>query len=245
MNALLFLALLAPAADPSESVWAVCRLTSHGGSGTVIETGPGRTLILSCGHCFKGADRAKKITLDCPGPAGTSGGKVRIQLLKVDHESDLSLILLESGPLPYVAPVAGPWDRPTKCWSVGYDAPGRSAVWKNATVYRTTGDTTWTREPPWHGRSGGALLDAGSGKLVGVVSGYVSYPQGPGVYVSLDAIRSFLSGVGGRPAPPLEGLPPVERGLFPPPPPGAFPQAAPFRPYGDCPGGVCPLPGGR
>ena len=54
------------AADPKTSPFACVRIPSHGCSGTVIETGPGRTLILSCAHAFQGQDAARPVKLDCP-----------------------------------------------------------------------------------------------------------------------------------------------------------------------------------
>ena len=83
-------------------------MPSHGGSGTVIATGDGWTLILSCAHCFEGADRVKPLKLDVPHSAPGEPRKVGTRVLAVGRsaEVDLALIQLNAGPVPYVTPVA-------------------------------------------------------------------------------------------------------------------------------------------
>jgi hypothetical protein len=54
----------------------------------------------------------------------------------------------------------------------------------------------FTREKPWHGRSGGALLDADAGYTIGVVQGYEIMAWGRGIYCSHQAILKFLRGRG-------------------------------------------------
>ncbi len=192
--ALLLLGAAAPASPPD----AVVRLSSHGASGTVIQTAPGRSLILSCAHAFEGRDRARPLVIDAPtaAPAGTSRA-VGIRLLAVDERLDLSLIELGDGPLPYCCPVAPAGFTPGgRVLSVGYDAMRYPAVQEWATLLGSTGGTTYTREQPRPGRSGGALLDLDAGCLIGVVQGYETAGPRRGMYVSHQAILSFL----GRPA---------------------------------------------
>jgi len=181
---LLFIASTAQA-DPQK---AVVRLPSHGGSGTVIATTGTRTFILSCAHAFQAGDALKPIQIDGEQvPAGLP------RLVAVDYEHDLSLIEIPAGNAPNVAPVAGPGHRPSpRLLSVGYDEMRLPATQRPAHIVKTDSDITWTREPPWHGRSGGALLDLDQGVLIGVVSGYVNYPEGPGLYVSHRDIGLFL-----------------------------------------------------
>jgi hypothetical protein len=172
-------------ADPQR---AVVRLPSHGGSGTVIATTQHHTFILSCAHAFQAGDALKPIHIDGEQiPAGAP------RLVAVDYEHDLSLIEIPAGNAPHVAPVAGPGHKPSAhLLSVGYDEMRLPATERPAHIVKTDGDITWTREPPWHGRSGGALLDLDQGVLIGVVSGYVNYPEGPGLYVSHRDIGLFL-----------------------------------------------------
>lgn len=200
-RSLLLAALLLVAAAPgrpeepvpsSGAVQAVVRLPSHGGSATVIYTAPGRTYLLSCAHAFQGADRDLPIRID--GPAAPRGTP---RVVCVDARLDLALLEVADGPVAFCAPAAGPGYRPSSnLLSVGYDDMKVPATRRHATILRTDGDVTWTREPPWHGRSGGALLDLDTGQLIGVVSGYVHPRNGPGVYASQHAIARFLERCG-------------------------------------------------
>jgi len=195
----------ASAAPPSteELTHAVVRLSSHGASATVIATQTGRTLLLSCGHAFRGADRAKAILVDAPHPAAGRPKQVGVRLLQVDYEADLSLIELGDGPLPFVAPVAPAGHSPgSHLLSVGFDEMKWPATKKSARLWRgpeggTDSAVTHTFERPWHGRSGGALLDLDTGHLIGVVSGYEVSGQRRGIYASHGAILRFLSATGG------------------------------------------------
>ena len=57
---------------------------------------------------------------------------------------------------------------------------------------------------PWHGRSGGALIDRDAGCLIGVVQGYEIGGERRGLYVSHEAILKFL----GKRTPPLPAAKP-------------------------------------
>jgi hypothetical protein len=173
---------------------AVVRIPSHGASATVIETRQGHTLLLGCAHAFEGSDRQRPIHLDIP---ATNAGKPRqaaIRLLDIDYQADLSLMLLSDGPLEYVATVAPAGHVPGKSiLSVGYDEMRWPAQAMAATILGTSATITFTRERPGHGRSGGALLDADRGWLIGVVQGYEVTGQRRGLYVSHGAILRFLA----------------------------------------------------
>lgn len=68
---------------------------------------------------------------------------------------------IDNGPFA-CAPVAGASYQPLRnLVSAGYVAMKYPATIRPATLTRQDRDTTWTRERPWHGRSGGGLLDAG------------------------------------------------------------------------------------
>lgn len=224
----LLILLLLPALLAAEAKDAVVRIISHGCSGTVIHTAEGKTLILTCAHAFKGRDRYKKLTVDAPHPrpgAVSTGG---IRVLKVDYNLDLCLLEMRTGPLPYVCPVARAGHRPRRYLSVGYDEMRHQVTVRSATLLREMGKETWTREPPWHGRSGGALLDPDSRVLLGTVIGYQSYPRGPGVYSSHSAILTFL----GYSQAPRQRQPLVEESREPY-----------FRPDGRGPGAIGPVGG--
>jgi hypothetical protein len=194
--------------DPQQCTWAVVRMPSHGASATVIYTETGRTYLLGCGHAFRGGDRHKPIVLDLPTQeTAQAPKKVGIRLLDVDYDSDLSLIVLPDGPVLYVAAVAPPGHSPSRhLLSVGYDGMQFPAQEKPATLLISSPLVTYTRERPWHGRSGGALLDMEHGWLIGVVQGYEVSGGRRGMYVSHAAILRFLSrrpgqGQGGGAAP--------------------------------------------
>src|SRR5262249_40903761 len=76
--------------------------------------------------------------------------------------------------------------------SVGYDSMQIPATIRPATIASVEGGRTFTRERPWHGRSGGALLDADAGYVIGVVQGYEVAPWGRGIYISHSSIVAFL-----------------------------------------------------
>jgi hypothetical protein len=182
-------AALPLAAEPPD---AVVRLPSHGASGTVIHTEGGRSLILSCAHAFEGAARTTPVTLDVPCLRPGPPRKGRIRLLAVDYGRDLSLLELNDGPLDYVCPVAPAGHRPGRCLSVGYDEMRLPARQATATLLGSDRGITFTREMPWHGRSGGGLIDLDAGYLIGVVQGYEVGAPRRGLYVSHQAIVEFM-----------------------------------------------------
>jgi hypothetical protein len=112
---------------------AVVRMPSHGASGTVIYTRSGYSLVLTCAHAFRGRDRYKRLALDVP--HHTPGSKrVAVQLVAVDYASDLALVAIADGPLPYVCQPAGPGANPRACLSAGYDNMRLPATRLSATV---------------------------------------------------------------------------------------------------------------
>jgi hypothetical protein len=186
-----------PTGAHPEACWAVLRVPSHGASATIVWTAPGRTLILGCAHAYEGQMAAKPMEFDIPADVQLAPQAVGSQLLAVDHDLDLSLVLLKTGPFPYVAPIAPAGSTPSRdVWSCGYDNMTLHAgrpLCRHATILRDDGRQFWTQEPPWHGRSGGGLIDTGSGCILGCCTGYVRYPQGPGLYSSSSAVHRFLT----------------------------------------------------
>jgi hypothetical protein len=182
----------ASAASPAQAPLAVVRLPSHGASGTVIATEPGKTLILSCGHAFTGGNRSKPIVVDVPTFHPSPAQRVGVQLMDLNYEDDLSLVLLRTGPVDYCCPVAATGHRPGNLLSVGYDEMQVPAKVLPAHVVSLSPQVTYTHERPWHGRSGGALIDADAGTLIGVVQGYELSGSRRGMYVSHQAILHFL-----------------------------------------------------
>jgi hypothetical protein len=194
-----------PAADPAQ---AMVRIKSHGASATVITTTHGKSWLLGCAHMFldnqdrpSPALRAKRLALDGPPqPQAVFSGTRPARLLAYDHELDLSLIELDNGPFAFV-PVAPRGHRPSKhLLSLGYDEMRWPVTHKAATLLGSKGNTTYTQERPWHGRSGGGLIDFGEPGvsapgvyLIGVVQGYELTGSRRGLYVSHEAILRFLA----------------------------------------------------
>lgn len=206
-------------------------MPSHGISGTVIFVGGGKSTILSCAHGFRGQDRTKHITIDAPAPNPGQAARPGTRLLKVDYESDLSLIEV-AAELPYSTPVAPIGHHPGRLLSAGYDEMKWPATQRTATFLGSAGNLTYTRERPWHGRSGGGLLDVDNGYLIGVVQGYEV--NGRGMYASHAAICRFLNWPGTQQAAPSPGRPWVSEGIAPY---GSQPPLIIGAP--PCPGGVC------
>jgi hypothetical protein len=142
----------------------------------------------------EGEDAQRPIKLDGEQvPQGIS------RLIAVDYDHDLSLIEIIGGNAPNVAPVAGPGHKPSShLLSVGYDEMRLPATRLTAHIIKSDNDITWTREPPWHGRSGGALLDLDSGTLIGVVSATSATLPGPGSTSATATSASSWSGTPGR-----------------------------------------------
>jgi hypothetical protein len=152
------------------------------------------------------------MTFDIPTTAQLGAGQTARPpqyLIARDPRWDLALVRVDAGPFPYVCPVVGAGYNPVgrRIVSVGYDEMRLPVTVRTATVTRLSGGQVFTREPPWHGRSGGSLIDVDLGCLVGVCSGYAGNPGmaaresplgGPGIYVSHTAVRSFLSHYGWR-----------------------------------------------
>jgi hypothetical protein len=75
--------------------------------------------------------------------------------------------------------------------SAGYDEMRLPATARRATPVAVATTVLFTRERPWHGRSGGALLDGAY--LVGTVIGYETGGERRGIYTSHAAVRRFLA----------------------------------------------------
>src|SRR5262249_11371472 len=159
-----------------------------GASGTIIATAPGETLILTVAHAFEGPLRTRPVTVLVPSPEGSGRDQqVGIRLAAIDERADLALVVMNVGPLAHAARVAGRGAPGLPAWaySCGYDGMRLPAAWALTRVRGGDGPTTFTEQRPEHGRSGGALFDARTGQLVGVVQGYTLTRTPVGVYASL------------------------------------------------------------
>lgn len=199
IGAILFVSKISaiePANDPS---LASVRIKSHGASGTIIATQEGRSWILGCAHMLEDGKgrpdpetRKRKIVMDGPAQPYAKKGLFATRLLAYDHALDLSLIEIDNGPFNYV-PIAPLGHKPSNSIrSIGYDNMSWPVTNKAATILFSHGQTTYTVEKPWHGRSGGGLIDAQNRVLIGVVQGYETTNNKRGVYVSHTAVLKFM-----------------------------------------------------
>jgi hypothetical protein len=205
-----------PAADPA---LATVRIKSHGASATIIATTEGRSWILGCAHMLTDgngnpSDKARKKKFVIDGPVQTYAPKqpAEVKLVAWDYDMDLSLLEIANGPFHHI-PVAQAGFKPSsKLWSCGYDNMSWPVTKKPATILLSQGNTTYTKEKPWHGRSGGGLADGDARVLIGVVQGYEVWPNSRGLYVSHAAILRFLrSQWKNAPPQPLDEVLPVQR----------------------------------
>ncbi len=206
---------LLPAAYGFDPALATVRIKSHGASGTIIASTHGKSWILGCGHMFldaagrpSEAERQRPLKIDGPAQPYAEKKRAPARVLAVDHDRDLCLIEIDNGPF-FTVPVARAGHVPgKKLLSLGYDNMAWPVTQKAATWLVSTGNWTYTVEKPWHGRSGGGLIDVEARVLIGVVHGYEVKPGGRGIYVRHAAIVAFLA-KHGQSAPPLPAAPPV------------------------------------
>jgi hypothetical protein len=188
------------AQQPFDPTLAAVRIKSHGASGTVVGTTKGKTWILSCCHMFFAqGDQVnpgllkRALVMDGPQqPDAVVKGVAGSRVLAYDAKLDLSLIELDNGPF-YCIPVAPAGHKPGQLVSIGHDRMAWPVTIQAATFLCSAGNTTYTREKPWHGRSGGGLIDVQGRVLIGVVQGYEVGGGDRGLYVSLEAVRVFLN----------------------------------------------------
>lgn len=203
----------------------VLRKGNGRGSGTVLASVPGETLILTAAHVL-GPEGALEVELH-PFNLGMpddprGGGRPRVvpaEIAARDRAADVALVRIRGmAALPYVARL-GPAEEPAKdtpLRSVGYDE-GRALIgWRTTAAGSAridlyhAGDPRWftiTSRPSLEGRSGGGLFRP-DGTVIGVCIGRVRSDQGRwvGVFASMQSIVRLIRDSG------LEGRIPVDPG---------------------------------
>ncbi len=143
------------------------------GSGTIVHSKQGRSIILTCAHIMDQAGPNPKVEVDVfrAGKSVTFSGKV----IGHDIKSDVGIITIPTSARLPVAEVALPTLKPTKdqaVFSIGCDngkEPTR-VIAKLSGVDRYLGPNNLeTNVAPEHGRSGGSLFDS-RGRVIGVCS---------------------------------------------------------------------------
>ena len=164
------------------------------GSGTIIQSQKGRTVILTCGHIFRDLDPGAKIEVDV-----FTGGKAETYLGKsigFDLEGDVGLLAITTdSPLP-TSTLAGAVHEVKKRQSVysigcgGGDPPSREDIYVTALNRYLGPDNIECTGEPLQGRSGGGLFNA-DGEVVGVC--VAADPRDErGLYAGLRVIHDLL-----------------------------------------------------
>lgn len=164
------------------------------GSGTIIESKIGRTLILTCGHIFRNIQPDSVIEVDVflNGKAETYVGKA----VKYDLEADLGMIAIPTDNLLPCSAIADQSQKPAKgsaVESVGCGQGNDPTLQKHlvTAVNRYTGpENIECTGVPVQGRSGGGLFTL-QGQLVGICMA-ADTKERRGLYVGLGAVNNFL-----------------------------------------------------
>lgn len=164
------------------------------GTGTVIRSVPGETLILTCGHLFEGISRSAKTTIEFFG----SPDRVKLagELVARDRDADLSLVRVATPQVVPASRVASREFTPAigmPALSVGCDNGKEPSVrsMKITAVNRYLGaPTIECNNEPVEGRSGGGLFNE-AGEVIGVCSAREP-SEHRGIYGGLAAVQSLL-----------------------------------------------------
>ena len=184
-----------PEADPMRATVRIHVTDDRGverGSGTVIASRPGRSVVLTCGHLFKHYRAGGRIRAE----SFASGAAVPFEatLIGFDPAADVGLIALDTpDPLPAAALspnvlVVGDRVVSTGC-DGGNDPTRQNHVVQSVNRFAGPSNFTCTGQPKL-GRSGGGCFDA-AGRVVGVVWSVAQDPP-EGVYAGLPAIIALL-----------------------------------------------------
>jgi hypothetical protein len=175
---------------------ASCRVrcgSGDTGSGCAFERSNGTVYVLTCAHVVEKATTATcefyRNGQPLPGVAG------HVVLRGAANGVDAAVIAIPDGPnLPAtVVPCAGsPTSPETVVASVGCPAAG----WPTGFVGRVTGGGSdlQFQPPPANGRSGSALVDVRSARIVGIVRARAITPSPNGLAVPMAAIRRQFAG---------------------------------------------------
>ncbi len=169
------------------------------GSGTIIDSKPGRTVILTCGHIFRKAGNDSKVEVDVFGPNAKSRPEtVPGKVLHFDLDADVGLVtIVYSQRLPVVRLGASrelaQQDRVLSIGCGGGDKPTREDLSLTSLNKYAGPDNIECTGMPQQGRSGGGLF-LGS-DLIGVCIAADPKEQ-RGIYAGMKPIAQLLDKVG-------------------------------------------------
>jgi S1-C subfamily serine protease len=193
---------------------------NHQGSGTVIASVPGETLVLTAAHVLEDNAQAfvevhrYNLGLELKREAIGWPKKIPAKVVALDREADVAVLKIGGfEAMPYVARVAavpGEPDRGTEVLSVGIDRGAKLSSWSTEVLEHALIDLhktgverqfVLTEKPPEHGRSGGGLFRP-DGTVVGVCVGRVEIIKGRrfGVFASTTSVQRLLRENGLEPA---------------------------------------------
>ncbi|MBX3437029.1 MAG: trypsin-like peptidase domain-containing protein [Planctomycetaceae bacterium] len=164
------------------------------GSGTAVDSRPGQTLILSCGHLFDGWNSQSKIEVDL-----FLGGEVQRfvgRMIHYDLSADVGLIGIPTDHIVPTAEIAPTTRRPQSGEDVvsigcsGGAVPSYEQLQITALNYYEGPDNIECTGVPVQGRSGGGLFNR-QGQLIGVCIAADADRQ-RGAYAGLLAIHDLL-----------------------------------------------------
>lgn len=167
------------------------------GSGTVIDSQPGRSLIVTCGHIFRHVTNASKIEVEL-----FDGGDLRQfagKVVKFDLDSDVGLMSIDTPTRIPSAKVAGKSARPKRgdvVYSIGCGDgdPPTKQIHRVTALNRYLGpDNIECTGVPVQGRSGGGLFNQ-QGEIVAVCNAADPRDQ-RGLYAGTLAVHKLLDAV--------------------------------------------------
>lgn len=167
---------------------------SHYGSGSIIESRPGRSVILTCGHIFR--DLGNDATVDVDVYTGPNSKPVTVagQILKFDLKSDLGLLAISTPrQLPTIRLANGNLGAKARVVSVGCgggDHPTREEHVVTAINKYVGPDNVECTGVPQQGRSGGGLFLGP--ELVGVCIA-ADPKEKRGIYTGLKPVFELLA----------------------------------------------------
>jgi len=187
----------------------VVRRNASQGSGTVIASVEGETLILTAAHVVQGEGPLRvelhryNFGVEKSAPSASFPLAVKAEVAATDPDGDLAVVRVRGcPPLPYVARLAPGDEEPTRgssVTSVGVDEGTKLSSWRTE-----VGGVVWLEmhegaagrpflilmKPPLHGRSGGGLFRP-DGCLVGVCVGRIETLKQNGKIAILEQNRQL------------------------------------------------------
>ena len=202
-----------PADDWTYRPTVMVRRGTLQGSGTIIASVEGETLVLTAAHVLNAEGPVRielhRYNLGMERKPATEGVWPRVIQGKVaatDAAADLAVVRVEGmGALPYVARLAHGDLEPAPesiVTSIGIDNGSKLTSWRTKLIETATFEINDSRDPrrvlitekiPEHGRSGGGLFLA-NGELVGVCIGHAELVKGrrSGVFASRESLHLLL-----------------------------------------------------